>query len=333
MRPGVFRIDESTGNAIRGRVRWAPAKSLWINGCLGAFVTQAPAHTTPGAVAVFVVLTYATLLLGHSVGMHRKLIHRAWDGPRFVERVLVYLGVLVGMGGPEGVIRIHDLRDWAQRRRMCHDFFSHRAGFLKDLFWQLNCRFDLDEPPVLRIEPAVRDDRFLRFLERTWRLQQVPVALLLYAVGGWPWVVWGVFARVFVSVAGHWTVTYLTHNPGPGRWLVAGAGVQASDRPGLGLITMGECWHNNHHAFPESARIGLNDQQFDPGWQVIAALERAGLAWNVGRPRAEGQRSDLVDMGAAGVVSPLPDARRWRRRRARRPVVHRSPRAVINSRR
>ena len=60
-----------------------------------------------------------------------------------------------------------------------------------------------------------------------------------------------------MSVTGHWIVTYLTHNPGPGAWRVPDAGVQASNLAGCGLITMGECWHNNHHAFPESARMGL----------------------------------------------------------------------------
>ena len=257
MRPGVFRVDTATGNACRGRVRWDPAQSLWINGCLVLFAALAPFHTTAGAVVTSLLLTYLTLLLGHSVGMHRKLIHRTYDCPRWLERTLVYLGVLVGMGGPSGLIRIHDVRDWAQRETDCHDFFSHRASFLKDAWWQLNCRFEFDAPPKLHIEAAVADDPFYRFLDRTWMLQQLPLGILLFAVGGLPWVVWGIFGRVFLSVAGHWTITYLTHNPGPGRWLVPDAGVQASNLPGFGLLTLGECWHNNHHAFPESARIGL----------------------------------------------------------------------------
>ena len=66
-------------------------------------------------------------------------------------------------------------------------------------------------------------DRFYTFLEHTWILQQVPVALVLFWIGGLPWIVWGVFGRVFVSVTGHWTVTYLTHNPGPGQWVVPAA--------------------------------------------------------------------------------------------------------------
>ena len=116
---------------------------------------------------------------------------------------------------------------------------------------------------------------------------------MLYWLGGLPWLVWGVFGRVAVSVAGHWIVTFYTHNPGPGTWLVPDAGVQASNLTGTGLITMGECWHNNHHAFPESARIGLDHDEFDPGWVVISFLERFGLVWDVGLPRGEAGREDL----------------------------------------
>ncbi|MEO1247634.1 MAG: acyl-CoA desaturase [Pseudomonadota bacterium] len=298
MRPGVFRIESAGANPVEGRVSFAPAKSLWINTCLISFVTAAPFYTTPGAIVAFGVLTYTSLLLGHSVGMHRKLIHRSYDCPRWLELFLVYLGVLVGMGGPDGVIRIHDVRDWAQREPECHDFFSHRASFLKDAWWQLNCRFEFARPPAVHIEPEVANDPFYRFLNKTWILQQAPLGLALYLIGGAPWVVWGVFGRVFISVAGHWTVTYLTHNPGPGRWLVADAGVQASNLTGFGFLTMGECWHNNHHAFPESARIGLYAGEFDPGWLVIRGLERVGLVWNVGRPRSPRACEDLLDTSA-----------------------------------
>ena len=300
MRPGVLRVDESSGDAVRGRVRWDPAKSLWINTCLLVFVGLAPWYTTPGAVVLFVVLTYLTLLLGHSVGMHRGLIHRSFDAPRWLERSLVYLGVVVGMGGPESVIRIHDIRDWAQRRADCHDFFSHRASYLQDAFWQLNCRFEFVDAPKITVEAEVADDRFYQWLQKTWMLQQLPLALVLFTIGGVPWIVWGVFGRVFISITGHWTVTYLTHNPGPGRWFIPDAGVQASNLPGAGLITMGECWHNNHHAFPESARIGIAPGETDPGWWVIRALESVGLAWNVGRPRAVAECEDLVDAVSDG---------------------------------
>jgi len=264
-------------------------------------VVLGPIHATVDALAMFALLTYATLLVGHSVGMHRLMIHRTYECPRWLRNALIYLGVLVGMAGPFGILRIHDLRDWAQRLPHCHDFFSHRRSLLVDAFWQLHCRFEFARPPVFAVEPELRDDRWLVFMERTWMLQQLPLAAILYAFGGWPWVIWGVCCRVAVSVSGHWVVTYLCHNPGPGRWFVRGAGVQAANLAGCGLMTMGECWHNNHHAFPESACMGIEPGQADPGFWLLEQLERAGLVWNVGRPRPAHLREDLHEL-------PDPDA-------------------------
>ncbi|HEY2872860.1 MAG TPA: acyl-CoA desaturase [Reyranella sp.] len=296
MRRNVWRVQGEGADASAGRVVWAPAKSLWNSAMLLGALVGGPLTAGVDAVALFAVLTYATLLLGHSVGMHRLLIHRTYECPAWLGRALVYLGVLVGMAGPYGVLRIHDLRDWAQRLPSCHDFFSHRRSLLVDAFWQLHCRFDFDRPPQFALEADLREDRWLLWMERTWMLQQAPLAILLYSLGGLPWVVWGICCRVSVSVAGHWIVTYLCHNPGPGRWHVVGAGVQAANLVGVGAITMGECWHNNHHAFPESARMGLEPGQCDPGYYVIAALSALGLAWNVGQPRQKLECEDLEEI-------------------------------------
>jgi stearoyl-CoA desaturase (delta-9 desaturase) len=259
----------------------------------GALVL-APLTFSLDALLLFLVTTYATLLLGHSVGMHRRLIHRSYDCAKWLERLLVYLGVLVGMAGPFGILRIHDIRDWAQREAHCHDFFSHRQPLWRDALWQLTCRFEFDRPPAFSIEQEFASDPLYRWLERTWMLQQLPLAVLFYTVGGWSWVVWGVLLRVAVSVSGHWIVTYVTHNPGPAPWQVHRAGVQASNLEGFGLLTMGECWHNNHHAFPESARIGLERGQTDPGWWILLVLRRIGLVTRISLPRQAALREDLV---------------------------------------
>jgi fatty-acid desaturase len=108
-----------------------------------------------------------------------------------------------------------------------------------------------------------------------------------------PWLVWGVFVRVAVSVASHWVVTYYAHNPGLGNWRVFRASVQASNLSRIAFLTHGECWHNNHHAFPESARLGLDDGQLDVGWIVLKWLEQRGWVWNLGLPRAASMRDDL----------------------------------------
>jgi stearoyl-CoA desaturase (delta-9 desaturase) len=265
---------------------------------LAVALVAGPFTATPSALIMFAVLTYGTLLLGHSVGMHRYFIHRSYDCPPWLARLLVYLGVVVGMAGPFGILRIHDTRDWAQRVPECHDFFSHRRSLLHDAFWQLHCRFEFDDPPVFRIEEEFLCDPWLLAMERTWMLQQLPLAAVLFLAGGWSWVVWGICCRVSISVAGHWIVTYFCHNPGLVKWEVRGAGVQAANLPGLGLITLGECWHNNHHAFPESARMGLESGQTDPGYWVISKLRDFGLAWNIGAPRPKSEREDLAEIDA-----------------------------------
>ena len=132
-------------------------------------------------------------------------------------------------------------------------------------------------------------------MEATWPLHQFALAVLLYLIGGTDWVVWGVFVRIAVSVASHWIVTYFAHDPGPGRWTVPFAAVQASNVPGWGFLTHGECWHNNHHAFPESARMGLAPGEWGPGWHVLEALEKLRLVRNIGLPRTPRLRDDLVE--------------------------------------
>ena len=298
----VIRVDGTGADPCAGTVRTDWPKALW-NGAMIAGTIAALAMATWQSVLLFLALTYATLLVGHSVGMHRMMIHRTFTAKPWLARTLIYLGTLVGVSGPSGIIRIHDTRDWAQREPKCHDFFAHRAGFWQDLAWNLFYRFNFAHPPRVTIERAIADDPFYRFLDATWRWQQVPLAGLLYLWGGWPFVLWGVCVRVLVSTAGHWSVTYFCHNPHlsphPGRWLVKDAGIQAANLPGLGLVTYGECWHNNHHAFPESARIGLEPGQTDPGWWVIRGLERLGWVYAVSLPREAAERDDLLERNSA----------------------------------
>lgn len=285
-------------SATEGRVRWAPARSLWTGGMTLAALVLGPLYATPGAVALFLVTSAATLCLGHSIGLHRLLIHRSLSAPPWVERVLVYLGTLVGMAGPLGMVRLHDTRDWAQRQAACHDLHAHRAPMPRDMWWQMHCRLELAHPPRFRPEPELAGDRYLRWLERTWMLQQLPWALLFYQLGGLPWLVWGVPVRVAVSLTGHWFVGHLTHRRGPQGWAVDGAAVQGHDLPAAALVTFGEAWHGNHHAWPESARLGLEPGQHDPGWWVLLLLRRLGLVWGLKEPAYLIPRTGLRRLGA-----------------------------------
>ena len=132
--------------------------------------------------------------------------------------------------------------------------------------------------------------------------QQIPLALVLYLMGGWGFVVWGICARVAITVHGHWFVGHLAHRRGPQSWLVKDAGVQAHDVPWAGLLTMGEAWHNNHHAYPGSARIGLYKGQSDWGYVLIRVLERIGLAWDICLPeKLTARRQKLQNAGQDGL--------------------------------
>ena len=115
-----------------------------------------PIYFTWGALALFIATTAVTVCLGHSLGMHRRLIHRSYDCPLWLERLFVYLGTLVGMAGPYGMIRQHDIRDWAQRKPACHPYLAHRSSMLRDGFWQLHCELTLAHPPALVMERRVR---------------------------------------------------------------------------------------------------------------------------------------------------------------------------------
>jgi stearoyl-CoA desaturase (delta-9 desaturase) len=280
-------------SATDGVVRWSPSKSSWIGGMTAVALILGPLTFSWPAFALFLVTTGITLCFGHSVGMHRRLIHGGFQCPLWLEHLLVYLGVMVGMAGPLGMTRIHDLRDWAQRQGDCHPFLRHGYGFWTDGWMQLHCKLHFDRPPAFAPEPRIADDRFYAFLERTWMLQQLPWALAFYALGGWSWVVWGVAMRVTVGVTGHWLVGHFAHRHGGQHWIVEGAAVQGHDVAIAGLISFGESWHNNHHAFPGSARLGLYPGQIDLGWAVIRGFEALGLAWDIVTPESLPARAAL----------------------------------------
>lgn len=279
-----MRAEGTNSNAITGTVHWSPRKSLWYLGHLLIALVGGVLTLERTAVLLSAALTVVTLCLGHTVGLHRLLIHRSFACPGWLERLLVFLGTLVGMGGPFSMIRLHEMRDWAQRQQLCHPFFIHQTTFWRDAWWNLNCDIRLKNPPRLHLEREVAESKFYRFLELTWMAQQLPLAAVLAWLGGAGWVVWGVSVRIVVSMTGHWLIGHFAHNAGQRDWHLQGHSVQGYNLPRLGLITMGECWHNNHHAFPKSARLGLARGQHDPGWWFISALGKCRLAWDVRLP-------------------------------------------------
>ena len=288
--------SDDLDSVVKGEVLWEPIRSIWFGGMALLTVVGGFFTFTWDAFFLFVTSTAIVLLLGHSLGMHRKLIHDSYQCPKWLEYFLVYCGVLVGLAGPLGLIRAHELRDYAQRLPDCHDFLRHGKSPLHDAWWQLHCELRLLHPPSINIENHILEDRFYRFLQATWMLQQLPWVLLFFYFGGWPYVIWGVCARVTAGVFGHWMIGYLAHNHGEMHYRVAGAAVQGKNIKFTALLTMGECWHNNHHAFPGSAKLGLHKGEWDPGWWVLLLLQKCRLVWSIKTPIDLAFRSELFEV-------------------------------------
>ncbi|HVM85919.1 MAG TPA: acyl-CoA desaturase [Candidatus Binatia bacterium] len=293
-------------SVCRGEVIYAPARSLWFLGMAAAAVIGCSLAFTWSGLLLFFLVTGAVLLFGHSLGSHRKLIHDSFQCPKWLEYVLVYMGVQVGLAGPIGLLRAHELRDYAQRLPTCHDYLRHGRSFWQDGWWQLNCELRLAHPPAIAIERRIAGNRFYRFLEATWMLQQLPPALLLFAIGGWSFVFFGTCARVTAGVLGHWLIGHFAHNAGGMHFAVDSAAVQGRNIRLTSILTMGECWHNNHHAFPGSARLGLFPGEWDPGWWMLLVFRRLGLAWDFRLPKDLPARAELrrIDRLGRSVMQP-----------------------------
>ena len=112
--PTIYENSET--NAFEAKVIWSPPKSIWVMmmylfGIYGVLFLSSIENFL-----VFLVSSAITLCLGHSLGMHRRLIHQSYECPKWLEYLFVHFGVIVGLAGPFGMVRIHDTRDWAQRQ-------------------------------------------------------------------------------------------------------------------------------------------------------------------------------------------------------------------------
>ena len=228
--------------------------------------------------AVLLVLNWVVGSLGVGLGWHRLLTHRSFAVPKWLEYMLTILGTMSIQDSPD---------KWVATHRMHHQFteteedpHSTRYGFWwAQVGWVLLGRAqDHDTATLRRYIPDLLKDPGHRLISRLYVLPIIVSAVILFLIGGWPLVVWGVFARVVVGWHTTWFVNSLSHLYGnrphstndasTNNWFVA-------------ILTFGEGWHNNHHAFPASARHGTEWHQFDLNWITIRILQRLGLATNV----------------------------------------------------
>ncbi len=223
---------------------------------------------------------FITGCLGITLGFHRLLTHRAFKVPRWLERFFATCGTLAVQGGP-----MH----WVAHHRMHHagsdtpaDPHDATRGFwFSHMLWFNFKReqFDCKE----RQKKFARDiyaDPYYRFLEtRTAQLGfQVIMAAILYALGGWVWVGWGIFVRLVLVYHCTWLVNSAAHIWGYKNYEV---GDSARNNPLVALLTWGEGWHNNHHAHADVAPAGHKFWEVDITYMVIRCLAFFGLAKDI----------------------------------------------------
>jgi stearoyl-CoA desaturase (delta-9 desaturase) len=129
-----------------------------------------------------------------------------------------------------------------------------------------------------RYVPDLAKDRFYLWLTHWHFLTTVAVGLGLFAVGGWPLVLWGIFVRTVFSWHATWFVNSAAHMWGSRRFETRD---DSRNNWWVALISHGEGWHNNHHAHPAAARHGLAWYEIDVNWWGIRTLQLLGLAKSV----------------------------------------------------
>lgn len=236
--------------------------------------------------------------LGITVGYHRLFTHRTFRTTSAVAAVLAVLGSMAGQGPVVSWVALH--------RR--HHEYSDRAGdphspnlsgdgvrgALRGLahshfLWMRRHEY----PNVVHYAPDLIKDRSLMRVARLY-YWWVGLGLLIPTVLGglltlsWTGAVsgllWGGFVRIFLLEHIVWAINSVLHMVGTRPYRS-----RENSRNGgvFALITLGESWHNNHHAFPESPSFGLHWYRLDPGYWLIWTLETFGLAWDLKIPSAD----------------------------------------------
>jgi|SRR5580658_2338946 fatty-acid desaturase len=257
---------------------------------LGALAAFVPQFFTWSALGIGIGLYYLTGGIGISLGFHRILTHRSLRCPRWLEYGLAICGTLALQGGPIEWVATHRAHHaHTDREGDPHDV--HRGLPWAHVAW-LYLKNDARPTPTeqRRLAPDLVRQPFYRFLDRTYLLWQVALAAGLFAVGGWPWVVWGIFVRLVVTYHITWLVNSAAHHTGYRSYRT---GDESRNNWWVALLTWGEGWHNNHHAFPFSARHGLRWFELDTTWFAIRILKVLKLARDVRLPTAAMLRAQL----------------------------------------
>ncbi len=215
---------------------------------------------------------------GIGIGYHRLMTHKGMKTPRWLMRVLATFGTLALQSGPIAWVTTHRIHH--AHTDTDNDPHSPRNGtYWAHIGWIFKGTAQVQpQTAIQKYSPDLIRDPYLLFLDKYYYVTAIIAGIALMAIGGWTMVVWAIFLRTVMGWHFTWLVNSATHLWGTRRFDTR------DDSRNNGLIaavTFGEGWHNNHHAYPRSAKHGLTWREFDVNWVQIRLLEKLGLMSDV----------------------------------------------------
>lgn len=273
-------VAEAVSLAVWPPPRWMTFVRLAVLH-LGALCAFMPVQFDWSALLVLVVLYYTTGALGISLGYHRLLTHRSFKAPKAFEYAATIFGVLAMQGGPISWVATHRKHHaYTGREGDPHDI--HRGIFWSHFEWLYRPNEAmLSAQDLERLAPDLARQPFYRFMEVSNVWWSIGLGVLLFALGGWSWLIWGLFVRVVVTNHATWLVNSAAHFSG---YQTFRTGDRSTNNWWVALLAWGEGWNNNHHAFPFSARHGLYWYEIDFTWWTIEVLARLKIAREIKLP-------------------------------------------------
>lgn len=251
-----------------------------------ALAAYAVFFTAPGMELVITTLVLCVVTgLGITVGYHRYFAHYSFKANKPVAYALAILGSVTWQG---------PLRWWVGHHRAHHrgpdterDPYNARRGFwYSHLLWLNTQDWDVsgrEDHPYAAITRDIAADRFLVQLSNTWVYITVFIVflpLIVTAVFGFEVFLWIVAVRLVVVWNTTFAVNSVTHRWGYRNYRTNDL---STNHPLIGILALGEGWHNNHHAMPRLAQHGHRWWEFDLSWKLIQLLQILGLATDVKR--------------------------------------------------
>lgn len=277
----MVETDRENGQPLR--LNWT---SITFFAAVHALALLAPWFFSWSALGVAIFLHWLFGSIGICLGYHRLLTHRSLQVPKGLEYALALLGSLALQGGPLFWVAGHR-RHHTYTEDIDKDPYSAKRGFWwSHMGWLLYKRPEFFEFESNRkFAPDLAKDAFYRWLDRHYLLLQIPLGVGLYLLGGWSFVIYGLFLRAVLLWHSTWLINSASHITG---YRSHECDDNSRNLWWAAILTYGEGWHNNHHAYPNVAKAGWKWWEIDPTWWVILILKQMGLARKIVLPPTAG---------------------------------------------